>query len=613
MGALGLGNGSLRMDDVYLEGSTPDGPAVVGRLSVVVDTAGITFLGPEPGERRTVGWDRTSPLEFGPPAATPGGEQATALEFVVDGRPLRLLVPTHKDLDDLGNSAGVAPPEAHAGAAPAPPELDLGAPPAPTPAPVIEPPTALVLDPPPAQVLDASTGVVLDPPTPSAVESEGAEPSAPESVVAEPVFVDPLPPAPTEPPTPVLAQPRASILAEPPAPILAEPPAPILAEPPAPILAEPPAPILAEPPAPILAEPPAPILVEPPGPAVLEPPAPVLLQPPAPPDRPHEQAEADEVAAHRSVQDETAAELDDVDDFDDDLPLLPRLRGRYAVRRPRGSRLRLPRPSRNMVRLVVFTTLAGLIPFSAGVRYFQSHGATGQIPPGLLSDSAIAARVGIQTTDLPGWGVEAPTVGNVFAAGATTNGAAALQTAEQASTVMARCLHVPVSAVDGAFGMGSAVSQVTAEATSPTYLDPSGNGGAVSSVVDVVQSAKAEEADGSVFEDPALFATCYQPYVQAMLPYASGPTGVSYATATVQPIVVPVPTGPAPVTVAAFQIARIANETGQTKTVVSTATAVFDGRVQTTMGTVSNLVFSLDAQDHLARDLEIRTIGVSQF
>ena len=77
MGSLGLGNGSLRMDDVYLEGATPDGPAVVGHLSVIVDTEGITFLGPEPGERRTVGWERPSPLEFGAPAALPGGEQGT--------------------------------------------------------------------------------------------------------------------------------------------------------------------------------------------------------------------------------------------------------------------------------------------------------------------------------------------------------------------------------------------------------------------------------------------------------------------------------------------------------------------------------------------------------
>ena len=88
--------------------------------------------------------------------------------------------------------------------------------------------------------------------------------------------------------------------------------------------------------------------------------------------------------------------------------------------------------------------------------------------------------------------------------------------------------------------------------------------------------------------------------------------GAGFATATVQPIVVPVPAGPGVVTVAGFQIARIANDKGQTKTVVTTATAVFDGRVQATMGTVSNLVFSLDAQNQLVRDLEVRTIGVSQ-
>jgi hypothetical protein len=64
--------------------------------------------------------------------------------------------------------------------------------------------------------------------------------------------------------------------------------------------------------------------------------------------------------------------------------------------------------------------------------------------------------------------------------------------------------------------------------------------------------------------------------------------------------------------VAGFQIARIANDKGQTKTVVSTATAVFVGRVQATLGTVSNLVFSIDAQDQLVRAMESRAIGVGQ-
>lgn len=161
--------------------------------------------------------------------------------------------------------------------------------------------------------------------------------------------------------------------------------------------------------------------------------------------------------------------------------------------------------------------------------------------------------------------------------------------------------------------MGSAISQRTAEATSPSYADPSGNGGAVNSVVDVVKTPQIQRANSNVFQDPSLFATCYQPYVQAMLPYATGSgSGPGFATATVQPVVVPVPTGPADVEVAAFQIARIANDPGQTTTVVTTAIAVFGGRVQATLGTVSNFVFSIDAQNQLVHDVEVRTIGVSQ-
>lgn len=162
--------------------------------------------------------------------------------------------------------------------------------------------------------------------------------------------------------------------------------------------------------------------------------------------------------------------------------------------------------------------------------------------------------------------------------------------------------------------MGSAIGQRTAEVASPVYADPSGNGGAVNSVVDVVKTPRIEQSNSAVFQDQALFATCYQPFVQAMLPYTtgSGATAPVFATATVQPVAVPVPTGPAAVQVAAFQIARIANEPGQTTTVVTTAIAVFDGRVQATLGTVSNFVFSIDAQNQLVRDLEIRAIGASQ-
>lgn len=46
---------------------------------------------------------------------------------------------------------------------------------------------------------------------------------------------------------------------------------------------------------------------------------------------------------------------------------------------------------------------------------------------------------------------------------------------------------------------------------------------------------------------------------------------------------------------------------------MTTAIAVSAGRVQATLGTVSNFVFSLDAQNQLVRDVETRTIGMSQY
>jgi hypothetical protein len=277
-----------------------------------------------------------------------------------------------------------------------------------------------------------------------------------------------------------------------------------------------------------------------------------------------------------------------------------------------GSRAPQPLLTRRMFRLVLVAALAGLIPLAAGVWY--AHLQTGATSTGAktLSDTKIAGRVGIQPGDLPNWSSTAPRMGNAFAAGATSNGAFGLSTAVQASTNMARCLHVPISAVEGAFGMGNAISQRTAEVASPSYADPSGNGGSVNSVVDVVKTPQIETADANVFQDPSLFATCYQPYVQAMLPFAAGSgAGPGFATATVQPILVPVPAGPGDVEVAAFQIARIANDPGQTTTVVTTAIAVFGGRVQATIGTVSNFVFSIDAQNQLVHDVEVRTIGVS--
>jgi hypothetical protein len=517
------------MDDVYLEGTTPDGPAVVGHLSVIVDTEGITFLGPDPGERRTVAWERATPLEFGPPAALPDGQPVTSLQFVVDGRPLRILVPPKDephDSEEHGFEEHGSFDE-HGLEEVGSEELgseELG-----------------------SEELGSEEFAILD-------DVVGVAPAALAALVELP------PPSRAEPPEPTLVQ----------------PPAPLLAQPPAPVLAEPPAPVLAEPPPPVLPEPSA--LVD----------------------------ELDDTFVTAPRVEEQAGGTDEA------TPVRLPTWLRYASHGRRGARRSALTSGQRLGRLVLFTVLVGLIPIAAGTRYFQTHQPSGHITGVALTDTAIAGRVGIQPGDLPGWSAAAPRTGDVFAAGATTGGSAALGTAQQASTVMARCLHVPVAAVEGALGMGAAGGQVSAEVVSPSYADPAGNGGAVNSVVDVMKTPQIQAADASVFQDPALFATCYQPYVQAMLPYTAGAAGAGFATATVQPLVVPVPAGPGAITVAGFQIARIANADGQTKTVISTATAVFGGRVQATLGTVSDLVFSLSAQDQLVRALETRTIGVAE-
>ena len=83
-----------------------------------------------------------------------------------------------------------------------------------------------------------------------------------------------------------------------------------------------------------------------------------------------------------------------------------------------------------------------------------------------------------------------------------------------------------------------------------------------------------------------------------------------FATATVQPTVAPVPDGTG-VEVAAFQIARIGNDDGQSVTTITTAVAVFGGRVLATIDAESNLLFPLDAENKVVQAVESRVLGVS--
>ena len=401
------------------------------------------------------------------------------------------------------------------------------------------------------------------------------------------------------------------------------PPIPVAIIPPAPLAPMPP-----PPPIPVAVIPPAPLAPMPPPP-----PIPVAVIPPAPDPGPgddghHANGVVLAFEAPRPTDEapspEREADGDDGyppevpfagdDDLDDDddyvMPPLPQARPYPEVSRRVHAR-RAPSAQR-LRRVVLVTILFGLTPVAVGAWYFHVVGATPHVVEAGVSDATIAARVGVVPTDLPGWASAPSNGGNAFASGAITGGSVAASTAAEASTVLARCLKVPLAAVDGAFGMGVATQQLTAEVVSPVYADPSGNG-TVSSVVDVVRSAKAQQSDAAVFTDPALFSTCYQPYAQAMLPYAdtTGTGAAAFATATVEPVVVPVPEGNG-VQVAAFQIARIANVKGQTLTQISTAVAVFGGRVQATFATVTNFVFPLDAQYKLVHNIEARVIGVEE-
>ena len=257
-----------------------------------------------------------------------------------------------------------------------------------------------------------------------------------------------------------------------------------------------------------------------------------------------------------------------------------------------------------------------LLAVAGGEWYVRAqHTTTVSAPPPATpgSDKALAARIGIQSSDLSGWPAASDNVGNVFATEANASLAAA-HAAQRAGGELSRCLRVPFSAVNGAFGMGSSQSAVlSARAASPVYSDPTG-GGITSSVVDVMRSDADVQADARVFANPQLFATCYQPFVQAMLPYegsaGTGTTaGTSYATDTVQPAVMPALPASSGVHEAAFYVARIGTINGQTITEVTTAIAIYGGRLQATLSTVSDFVFPPDVQAALVHTVEIRVQG----
>jgi hypothetical protein len=89
-----VGRAEVRFDEVYLSGSTGQGPALVGGLALFANAQGITVLGPEPSSVRTMSWKRATTVAFRNETLLPDGRGAVTLEIEIDGSPLRFFVPS---------------------------------------------------------------------------------------------------------------------------------------------------------------------------------------------------------------------------------------------------------------------------------------------------------------------------------------------------------------------------------------------------------------------------------------------------------------------------------------------------------------------------------------
>ncbi len=259
--------------------------------------------------------------------------------------------------------------------------------------------------------------------------------------------------------------------------------------------------------------------------------------------------------------------------------------------------------------LVALVVVAG----GAGGWYYSQHDALPLLgsstpPVDAARDLGLATTTVIQPSDLSGWTVQGSAT-EPFAMGSASS-AAATRASAGASGSLAQCLRVSPSTLSAATGAaGASVPGLTAFAASRVYSDLSGD--AAGSVTDAMDSSSVVQADAKVFSNASLFATCYQPYVQAMLPYLSTQWGShqSFDTATVDPTTVATP--PPGVHAYAFEI-TLFGHTGDTGTTASlTDVAVFGGRFQATVSFYSPLVFPVDAQGALVGSTESRVAGIA--
>lgn len=251
---------------------------------------------------------------------------------------------------------------------------------------------------------------------------------------------------------------------------------------------------------------------------------------------------------------------------------------------------------RFVILLVVIVLLLG----GAGAWFYKHHTSSSGTPSpaAVQADVAVAARVGLQRSQFPGWTTPPGAPGNAFAPVVALSPAAA-GAASNALTTLARCLHVPVADVTGAFG--GATTARAAQASTPAFTDPSAAGTSASSVVDVMQSPAAAQADFSVFSNAAAFATCYQAYALTILPYTRSTSATPFTAVTVQASSVPTPTA-GQVHAEAFLVTR--SRAGAS--VTTTAVAVSGGRIQATLALDSAAAFPAPLETSLVTGVEAR-------
>jgi len=597
------GQQRLRVDEVLLAGETPGGPALVSIDALVVDAVGLTIVGPRPGVERLVPWSEIAGFEGLRSASLPDGAPATALVLGIRGRPLKFLLP---DAAVSGSALAELDREitAHLGA--------------PAPHRVVDPAHA------PAGTASAGTG------------ENDAPRLAPPAAVAVP------PAAMAVPPTAVPVPPAA----------LSVPPVDRATPPPA------------------VRVPPRLVPLDAGTGAVGAAGAPAAR--PVPPravplPEPKVRAAASVHSAVPGVRTRVDDDADTEDGADleaaDDAMLVSgpalskegrRLRGvrqsKAALAKPLlaadefefssdpslprggpapGAVIEISRNQRTARRAAVLFVVLVFVATGAGVWYYTKHhtlpGLAQAAPPrNLARDLGVANSTLIgnpaqdprlastQAPDLPGWSAKPLSADNPFAMGAASSPAAARASAAAAGS-LASCLGVSPDTLSAATGAGGIdTADRTAFVGSRLYGAPAGDPSTASSVSEVVDSTSVVQADAKVFQNAALFATCYEPYAQAMLPYAVsglGP-GQMLDAATVQPMAVPVPAAHSGVHAYGFQVTILGHSGSNGFTVVLDEVAVLGGRVQATLAMDSDVVFPVDAQASLVQTAEARVHAV---